>query len=271
VIHVHGKRLGDAGPEWFHNVQGVIMFKEFFTCVFGLSLIGGGTSLAYGQGEPAEKRDEPGVALPPPPASREPGKVKGIPARDPKASSKLIDLSNYYTLALTEDAAGQRGNHTLASLPAGVQKLGDVQYDLRGIVQVSGRLMGMLNRGFPAEVKGIKVGTKCQKLYFLHATHWSVRDGTKIGAYVIHYSNGQTQEVPIVYGPDVRDWTPRFDSQHEVEGAVVAWKGKNDADLEILLYATAWTNPHADLEIESVDFVSSMTTAAPFLVAMTAE
>jgi len=34
---------------------------------------------------------------------------------------------------------------------------------------------------------------------------------------------------------------------------------------------TAWQNPRTDLEIGSVDFVSSMTDCGPFLLAITAE
>ena len=60
--------------------------------------------------------------------------------------------------------------------------------------------------------------------------------------------------------------------------AVVVWTGskraadQNLADLySICLYKSARENPRPGVELESIDFVSSMSEAAPFLVALTVE
>lgn len=53
------------------------------------------------------------------------------------------------------------------------------------------------------------------------------------------------------------------------------WTGSNpstrDAEATLRVYLTSCENPHPEKEVISVDFVSAMTTAAPFLVAMTVE
>ena len=204
-----------------------------------------------------------------PSAQHEPGTVPGVEPRDPKTDAKLIDLTDYYTLALNEDASGAFG-YTLEALPRGVQKLGGVQYDLRGVVQVSSQEFGR-GKAFPEAVMGIKVGLKCAKLSFLHASRWTEDRQTRIGSYVINYANGKTREVPIVFGVDLRDWRPMHDPDAKGKGPAVGWKGQDNKGREIVLFQTTWTNSLPDVEITSIDMVSAMKDAAPFLVAVTAQ
>lgn len=206
-----------------------------------------------------------------PNANHEPGKVAGLMPRDPKADPKLIDLSKAYTLSLDEDASGVYG-YTLKSLPRGLQKLGTTQYDLRGVVQVSSQEFAGRHQTFPEAVKGIRMGLKCHTLNFLHASRWTEQNGVTIGRYVIHYANGETREAPIIFGVDLRDWRPGWDpgAAGAPAGPTVAWQAK-DAGEDVVLFVKQWANPLPDVEVESIDMVSSMTTAAPFLVAVTAQ
>lgn len=54
-------------------------------------------------------------------------------------------------------------------------------------------------------------------------------------------------------------------------GPPVAWQGKDAANNTFVLYQKQWPNPLPDVQIDSIDLVSTMTTAAPFLVALTAQ
>jgi hypothetical protein len=116
----------------------------------------------------------------------------------------------------------------------------------------------------------------------LHATCWggNLPDGTVVGAYVWHFSDGTTHEQPIVYGRDLRDWWfggqywfYQGDPKSQAEHGQVAWTGSNPvaqrSGVTVRLYLTTYENPHPDLEVTSIDLVSEMTTAAPFLIAMT--
>jgi hypothetical protein len=40
-------------------------------------------------------------------------------------------------------------------------------------------------------------------------------DGTEIGAYIVHYTEGTDERIPIIYGKDVRDWWRNSDSADE--------------------------------------------------------
>jgi hypothetical protein len=89
---------------------------------------------------------------------------------------------------------------------------------------------------------------------------------------VIHYANGQQQQVPINYGKDVLDWW----MNEGVDGASAnaVWRGRNDASPngpQKGLFKTTWNNPRPDQEIATIDYRSTMTDSAPFLIAITVE
>lgn len=240
------------------------MVKHLNGVGIGIFVLLQATSLA---GAAADRIEQPATA-----PTTQPVKPihAGIQLRDPKADRRLIDLTNFYTLALTEDASGAFG-YTLDALPTGVKQLGTVQYDLRGVVQVSGKPFVADGKKFPEAVKGIQVGIKCQKLCFLHASRWTEDNGTKIGSYMIHYANGRTWEVPIIFGVDLRDWRPMHDPGAGADGPAAAWQGQDKAGNDVVLFETSWVNPLPLEEIASIDLVSAMTDAAPFLVAVTAQ
>ena len=76
----------------------------------------------------------------------------------------------------------------------------------------------------------------------------------------------------------MRNWWKRSSEQNSgTSRGKVVWTStnptiedeKNGATLR--LYLSTYENPHPDLQVTSIDFVSKMTQAAPFLVAMTVE
>ncbi len=203
-----------------------------------------------------------------------------IPARDAKAGPRLIDLTGKYNGVLTEpwhpDANGlPAGANHLGSLPRGVQKLGDVDFDVRGVVQVTGTQAEFAGAAFPDAVTGIKVGRKCKRLHFLHATGWRAEEGTTIGQYVLHYAEGETARLNIVYGVDARDWWVSGNEPKEAKSAKVAWSGSNPASeaagTSVRLFKRTYENPRPELRLETLDLVSSQADSAPFLVALTVE
>jgi hypothetical protein len=97
-----------------------------------------------------------------------------IPVRDPKANARLVDLTGKYNALLSEqwhpDASGlPSGANHLGSLPQGIQKLGGVDFDVRGVIQLTGTQAEFAGAAFPEAQTGIKVGRKCKRLQFLHA------------------------------------------------------------------------------------------------------
>lgn len=197
-----------------------------------------------------------------------------IPERDEQCPPELIDLSAHYNGALGEDwQVGGVPNNSLKNLPTGLQEFSGVKFDVRGIIQLSGKgAEENLQVKFPEAVNGIQVGMKGEQIHFLHAAAWSDPDGTKVGHFTVHYAGGQTEEIPIVYGEDVRDWWSQSNEPSE-DKAQVAWSGPNSATADgnppKRVFKTTWQNPHPDLLIESIDYVSAMANSAPFLIAIT--
>ena len=144
-----------------------------------------------------------------------------------------------------------------------------MEFDVRGIIQLAGNSAAKIE--FPQRVSGIKVRLKCRRLHFLQATGGSEREGTQIGSYLVHYTSGDPQEIPIIYGQALRSWHSMRDAVREITDGAEAWSGTNAANYSIRLFRSTWENPRPEAEIASIDFHSAMTLAAPFLIAITAE
>jgi hypothetical protein len=199
--------------------------------------------------------------------------VRHYPPRDPNARKQLLDLTQFYNAMLTESWHGNTGND-LSGLPAGLQKFGAVEFDVRGIIQLAGKSSGQ----FPREVKGIRVRQKCQKLHFLHATGYGKvgEEGTQIGAYVVHFTTNQmTMEIPIIYGNDVQDWHALDGEPKPGKDLKVVWKGENTISKAehhyLRLFVTTWENVVPAIEIDRIDFISAMANPSPFLIAVTVQ
>ena len=199
-----------------------------------------------------------------------------IPARDPQASPSLIDLSPYYTAPLDNDWLVSAGVN-LKALPKGVQTLAGTSFDVRGIVQLASSELLSLSvlsdqekaRQYPRAVKGIKVKLEAQRIHFLHASAWGAGHGERIGEYVVRYADGQEQSIPLVYGRTHLDWWVKSPSDRP-EGAEIAWHGSHSKS-QVSLFKFTWTNPSPEKAIATIDFVSAMGKAAPFLIAVTCE
>jgi hypothetical protein len=197
-----------------------------------------------------------------------------IPTRSRQANQDLVDLSKYYTASLDDDWLVKPGAN-LASLPKGVQAFARAAFDVRGLIQLASKKALMETHiDFSQAVKGITIHHKARRLHFLQGAAWSVDADTKIGEYVLHYANGQTRGIPIVYQRHVKDWWVKPEDP-VLPDADIAWTGENEAShklgYRIQLYRYTINSPLPDHEIETIDFVSTMTDSAPFLIALTVE
>ncbi len=192
-----------------------------------------------------------------------------LPEHDPRTPPTAIDLSLYFngTLDWNSLYLSIPPDPFLTDLPRGLQTLPvipGVQLDVRGVVQLNN---GAEFPGFPHAVEGIAVRQKCRCLHLLQATHSSEDEGKQVGVYAVRFADGTQEEIPIVYGRDVRDWTPNASDPADLQGAKLAWTGQDGHRV----YMTTWQNPRPDVEIASLDFISKLTKCGPFLIAITAE
>jgi eukaryotic-like serine/threonine-protein kinase len=155
-----------------------------------------------------------------------------------------VNLADAYNFSLTNKFSGTHG-YDHSNVPRGRQRFLDVDFDVNGLVRVYAISTENYFRVFPDEVDGIRVKSKCQRIHFLHS-------GALHGRYRVHYTNGQSWEIPMTGGPSLG---------FEVEPAhsLLAWKGKGSQGNDLKLYQTSWENPLPDLEMDSIDFVSSRT------------
>jgi tetratricopeptide (TPR) repeat protein len=201
-----------------------------------------------------------------------------LTARDPEAEASLIDLSAFYNGGAAEE------------FPNSVRRLAGTDFDFRGWIQLDVHRVRP-ESNLPERVNGIPIGRHCRRLHFLHAAGYTqyrstgtngVREeylnvpfGVAVGHYLVHYADGQQVDIPILHGPDVRDYWQIQESVPDGPDLVVAWSGssaytrKNGATIR--LYKSTWVNPRPLVLIRTVDFLHADTHAAPILVAITAE
>ena len=197
-----------------------------------------------------------------------------IVPRSPKAGPELVDLSKYYNASLDDDFHHHPG-HDFQDVPKGIQVLGGVSFDVRGLIHLAGsKSLYMTGVVYPEAVKGIKVGRTGQRIHFLQACGWQAEDGAKLGEYVIHYADGQTKNVPMLYQRNITDWWVRPEDKPLTEAKEV-WRGSNPCTRRFgfatHLIKYTWENPLPKVEITSIDFASDLISAAPFVVAITVE
>jgi hypothetical protein len=211
--------------------------------------------------------------LPPPGSKTQP--LLPIPPRPALASANQIDLTGLYNVALNEswqpigDLADVDRN--LEALPGGVRTFAGVPFDVRGFVQLRG--VAPDSELYPDRVV-IPVKRAFQRLHALHGTTWFERQGRPIGAFVLHYANGEVAELPIVFGEHLWGEDPRGGAGSDCPNGRLAWgagSSADPADNRPRLYQTTFANPKPTLEVVRIEYVSQLTRCGPLLVALTVE
>jgi hypothetical protein len=157
-----------------------------------------------------------------------------------------------------------------------------VTFDLRGVIQLRpfDASEGPFRRAWecwPEAVSRIRIEQSFRKLHLLHGTKGSVPDGTVIARLVWHYADGEQTQFDIAYGQDVRHWwyQPGVDDRQSTDRAAIAWTGSNPVaernGSALRLYLSTWDSPRPDIAVETLDYVSTLTSSAPFLIAITVE
>jgi hypothetical protein len=183
----------------------------------------------------------------------------------------MIDLGNYHNAELTADWCNRVGCNLAALSRAGHIRVDNKEFEPRGIIQVGCFQSEKLADAYPQKVERILIGRKVRRLHFLQASLNRAPTGAKIGHYVVHYADG-CQEVPLIYGEDLRCWLTESDSETELRRGTLAWTGRTTGLFlrSIRLFSLSWKNSRPDDEILSLDFESLSAEGAPFLVALTA-
>jgi hypothetical protein len=195
--------------------------------------------------------------------------IRLIPARSPEAGAGQIDLTPHYNAPLTEPWHSALRENDLSELPRGLQRFGDVWFDVRGIVQLAGTAEPYLRRLYPHMAIGIQVNRTFDQLHLLHATGWNAIDGTHVASIILHYVDGEHRIFPIHYGYDVRNWWPQPNEPSlESTGLRLAWQRPALPGAPRRLFISTWKNPRPAVPVTTLDYVSALALPAPFLVAI---
>jgi hypothetical protein len=204
-------------------------------------------------------------------AARAPASRPGAPAEPAKeGAASFIDLQPQGNQQLKESFPGSHAGNNLAGLKPGIQTMQGQKFNIgEGLIHLANK---RLKDALPEKVEGLKVDAKFVTLHVLHATAYSMADDTVIAKYVVHYEDKSTETIEVVYGRDVRDWWCH-DGDEEPTRGKVAWTGSNLATRStgnsLWLFALSWKNPKPDKKVVAIDYASTLTDAAPFVVAMT--
>jgi hypothetical protein len=198
------------------------------------------------------------------------------PRRSLELLQTQLNLADYYnallTLAWLPKTDQNHSRLDLGDVPQKLQPLAGVTFDVRGVIQLTGRRLREAGALFPEVVQDIPVGLKCHRLHFLHGASGGAPEATPIGFYRLSYADGRTQDLQLIYGKNVRDWCAGSTPQGLDEHTAIAWSSAQGADTcSRALFRTTWEHPLPEVEIKTIDFASNLTASAPFLVAITAE
>src|SRR5262245_60515641 len=89
----------------------------------------------------------------------------------------------------------------------------------------------------------------------------------------MHYANGEVREFSAAAARDIGHWYLNLPGESPERDLNVVWKAEKVTDSfgDVGLFLNTWDNPLPDVEINSIDLVSALSEAQPFVVAITVE
>lgn len=211
-------------------------------------------------------------------------KADTIPERSSQAPPQTIDLTGYYTQKLDQHThvMGRLGTSSYGTsfnydgVEPGIHHINKQDWDLRGVVLMTGRSLNNFYLQYPEKIESIPIGSKASKIHFLHGCLWPGYPDEAIGTYIVHYANGTHQSIPLIYEKNIANVCnkPSQITVSNVEQATLVEIPKNherNNSKTNLSYHFAWENPHPELIIDHIDVQSLRKDSAPILLGITLE
>lgn len=188
----------------------------------------------------------------------------------------VVNLGRYCNISRVDSgrAIGWLGNgrgNDLRGMPDGVVEMEGTPFlimpaklDSATAVMLGGSPITQL---FPMRVDGIEVNAKLSALDFLHGSAFSADAGAKVGSYIVHYEDGKTATIDLIYARNIFAW----DDQSTAMSYGFAWRGRAQDGRLVGVSDFRWKNPRPDEKITNIDFCAEDTEASPFLLAVTGE
>jgi len=164
-----------------------------------------------------------------------------------------------------------------------VLSVGNEDYWLNGLTQLQGKISPddrdvyrqARRPAFVSERTGLSVARNFRKACWLQGTLWTAPANDTAGWLVWHYADRTVERVPIVYGKTTaRFWGDLEQINAERNFPEPVWKHHETAqevgkERWLRLYRQTWENPHPEIKVVSLDFVSNTNSpAGPLIVAI---
>ncbi len=196
--------------------------------------------------------------------------MKGPRVSDAPCEQTPLDLRAAMNRSYADDAPGDdRGwldlgaAKDLSALKPGRQRMGRYLFEVQ---PASTRTGCVLVRGPRSSLKGVPtsatvpVNKSCDALVFLHTAHLFDYNPRLLGRYVVTYTDGKQETVPIRHtiniGPWLRSkvwgWWRRERTRGYYWQTERAWVGRTLAGDEVDLVAYEWPNPRPGVQIANV-------------------
>jgi len=196
--------------------------------------------------------------------------------RQPWATAGMLDLGGFYTQRLGQPLSATPPTSSFRELPSGVQTLGGIGFDVRGILQLQG-----------TNQVTIPVNRACRRIHFLHAAS-NAASGSRetVGIYQAAYASGERVKVELVnpqdlppYQPTEFSWVSKRASTNASAGLsrALAWAGCTPdlarRDQAVFLTRTTWALPAARSGeiVATLEFQAGPSSSAPLVFAITVE
>jgi hypothetical protein len=217
------------------------------------------------------------------------GRVKVRQMTPLMPDARTISLKPWLNAALADSLGGRidTNRKDLRELPAGVHVFGGVPFNIEGRLQLAGRKGVATVPPYPARVRNIELGGKCNRIHLLQGADGITPEmsGTTIARLIVHYADGSQVRIPIVAGTHLQNWWgPIYQTAAGPEARLpsapaseLAWTGGNpwlkqeQPEFSLRLYKSTFDNPRPELEITGLDYLSALSDAAPFIVGLTLE
>ena len=190
-----------------------------------------------------------------------------------------LDLGTAANRSFTDEEPGDKkggwtdeGPNDLRFLPTGDWKVNGVPFRILDATKNQGKSCIVLKGGvhpdppLPASVV-IPVKKRLSKLHMLHTVTWGGKSNPAF-TYVLHFSDGVVERMPVVCGRNVADWW----WQGKLPDALTAWEGPNPAHEKVRLYQATYEIAHpkgAQATLDRVEVVSECGRPVPAVVAIT--
>lgn len=202
------------------------------------------------------------------------------PAEKSRASVlRTIDLTSYCnesTVLSTNFAQRVRLFENMSALPLGTNIFGGIPFWVSGIIHL-GNPQTTAAGFLPEQVSGILVGGKFKKIHILHGLQSTTDMNKPVAFFRANYRTGKSMQIPIIYSKHVRHYmVPDKPANYPpMDNSEIAWRVKAPPVFQppmiLRLYRTTFDNPFPEEDMESLDYVSTLTYAESFLCGLSVE